>query len=483
MRTADDDACLPPTASVIVRQVNTCTPSRASLAAVFTTSVVLILVSTPVHGQAPESGADSAPHQAGAVEFVCGDSMITPQVGDSRLVVKDSQVNEGDTVITFKGGEAQLHMLDGAYLMVRENSRLKIEAYVADGGDKDRSILDLIKGTVRSITGWVGKYNRAAYEIRTPILVTIGVCGTDHEVTYIPPGDPRGEPGVYDKVNEGKAFMRSGTDVVEVPPQRAGRRLRRTRRTAWRATGRAPAQGARAALTGRLQQAALRERERLVAGDDEVIEYFDLNERERFGQAAREQLVGLARLRHARGMVVGEDHGGRISAQGGFDDFTRVDAGLGQRAAEQFLGRDHTVLRVEEQRDEYLVLAGADREAQVVAHGGGRVERRAGAKLLAQAAARHLQYRRELGRLCLAQALDLAQRSVSCGEQTRHSAEAADKLPRQLDRALARNAAAQEDGHQFGVREARRPERQKSLARTLSRGPIRDRHAPPLEFT
>jgi len=79
--------------------------------------------------------------------------MITPQAADSRLVVKDSQVNEGDTIITFKGGEVQLHMLDGAYLMGRENSRLKIEAYVADGGDKDRSILDLIKGTMRSITG------------------------------------------------------------------------------------------------------------------------------------------------------------------------------------------------------------------------------------------------------------------------------------------------------------------------------------------
>ena len=73
----------------------------------------------------------------------------------------------------------------------------------------------------RSITGWIGKFNRAAYEIRTPILVTIGVRGTDHEVTQIPPGDPRGERGEYDKVNEGKAFMRSGNDVVEVPPRRA----------------------------------------------------------------------------------------------------------------------------------------------------------------------------------------------------------------------------------------------------------------------
>ena len=137
--------------------------------------------------------------------------MITPQTGDSRLAANGIRVNEGDTVTTFKGAESQLHMLDGAYLMVRENSRIKIETYVADGGDKDRSILDLIKGTARSITGWIGKYNRATYEIHTPILVTIGVRGTDHEVSYIPPGDPRGKPRVYDKVNESKAFMRSGT--------------------------------------------------------------------------------------------------------------------------------------------------------------------------------------------------------------------------------------------------------------------------------
>jgi hypothetical protein len=186
-----------------------------------TIALGLALLCPPAYGQVADSGAAAAPRLAGTVESASGDSMITPQVGDSRLVAKGSEVHEGDTVVTFRNSEAQLRMLDGAYLMVRENSRIKIEAYVADGGDKDRSILDLIKGTVRSITGWIGKYNRAAYEIRTPILVTIGVRGTDHEVTYIPPGDPRGEPGVYDKVNEGQAFMRSGNDVVEVPPQRA----------------------------------------------------------------------------------------------------------------------------------------------------------------------------------------------------------------------------------------------------------------------
>jgi len=184
-------------------------------------ATTLALLCAAAHGQAPASGAVTAPRVAGTVEFATGDSMITPQAGDSRLVAAGTEVDEGDTIVTFRGGEAQLRMLDGAYLMVRENSRIKIEAYVADGGDDDRSILDLLQGTVRSITGWIGKFNRSAYEIHTPILVTIGVRGTDHEVSYIPPGDSRGEPGVYDKVNEGLAYIKSGSDVVEVPPNRA----------------------------------------------------------------------------------------------------------------------------------------------------------------------------------------------------------------------------------------------------------------------
>ena len=145
--------------------------------------------------------------------------MITPQVGDSRLVAAGTQVDEGDTIVTFKGGEAQLRMLDGAYLMVRENSRIKIEAYVADGGDDDRSILDLLQSTVRSITGWIGKFNRAAYEIHTPILVTIGVRGTDHEVSYIPPDDPRARRRTRSIAGSRRAYSspRSANESVWLP--------------------------------------------------------------------------------------------------------------------------------------------------------------------------------------------------------------------------------------------------------------------------
>src|SRR5207302_1517121 len=60
--------------------------------------------------------------------------------------------------------------------------------------------------------------------------------------------------------------------------------------------------------TAKLQQSALRERDRLMAGDDEVIERLDLDQRERFLQVARQELVRLARLRDTRRMVVSKDH-------------------------------------------------------------------------------------------------------------------------------------------------------------------------------
>ena len=111
-------------------------------------------------------------------------------------------------------------MADGAQFILREDSKITLFEYVADGGSEDRSLVDLAKGAMRSITGWIGQFNRTKYRIRTP-LVTIGVRGTDHEPTHLPEGDPRGQPGSYDKVNEGQAFMESKSGTVEVPANTA----------------------------------------------------------------------------------------------------------------------------------------------------------------------------------------------------------------------------------------------------------------------
>jgi len=169
----------------------------------------------------PFAGAqETAPRIAGAIELTDGDVLLEGRDGKARLPVNGENVFEGDTVTTFPNGEIHLQMADGASLIVRADSKITIAEYVADGGDGDRSLIELAKGALRSITGWIGKYNRSNYRIRTP-LVTIGVRGTDHEPSHLLEGDPRGEPGSYDKVNEGKTFMQGPQGTVEVPANRA----------------------------------------------------------------------------------------------------------------------------------------------------------------------------------------------------------------------------------------------------------------------
>ena len=164
--------------------------------------------------------AQDSPRIAGTIELTDGNILIEGKDGRSRLPVVGENVYEGDTLTTFANSEVHLHMADGAQFIVREDSRITLFEYVADGGSEDRSLVDLAKGAMRSITGWIGQFNRTKYRIRTP-LVTIGVRGTDHEPSHLLPGDPRGEPGSYDKVNEGSAFMETKQGIVEVPKNRA----------------------------------------------------------------------------------------------------------------------------------------------------------------------------------------------------------------------------------------------------------------------
>ncbi|MGE3163232.1 MAG: FecR domain-containing protein [Burkholderiales bacterium] len=164
--------------------------------------------------------AQAAPRAAGSFKLAAGEIQLQGRDGVARPAAAGGQVFEGDSIATQAGAEAHLQMADGASLIVRENSRITVAAYVADGGASDRSLIELARGALRSITGWIGRHNRSNYAIRTP-LVTIGVRGTDHEPAHLVEGDPRGKPGSYDKVNAGLAVMQSPQGAVEIPANKA----------------------------------------------------------------------------------------------------------------------------------------------------------------------------------------------------------------------------------------------------------------------
>jgi len=161
----------------------------------------------------------------GTVDSFEGDVHVVSATAD-RAAQAGMELNEGDTVKTGENAWALLAMTDGASLTLRQNSQVQLATYRynPDGNAADNSsVLKLVKGAFRSITGYIGRTNRPGYRIEAP-TATIGIRGTDHEPAYYPPGAYTDrDPGTYDKVNDGESYIRNpkGQEVSVKPGQYA----------------------------------------------------------------------------------------------------------------------------------------------------------------------------------------------------------------------------------------------------------------------
>lgn len=164
---------------------------------------------------------------AGRVQFVAGAVTVESAEGAPRPLKKGDTIAEGETVVTGPTGQAQLVMSDEAIVAVRPDTRLRFETYrysgKPDGGDE--SLMGLLRGGFRTISGLIGRAKPASYRIKTP-TATIGIRGTDHEPLYIPPPEkgetPIGPPGTYNKVNSGQTFIENASGRIEIGPNQAG---------------------------------------------------------------------------------------------------------------------------------------------------------------------------------------------------------------------------------------------------------------------
>ena len=126
-------------------------------------------------------------------------------------------VMQGDQLDTGDGAEVHLEFADGGYLALRPDSSLKINRYVATGEATDAAAVTLLKGSLRSVTGWIGKLDPTRYRIFAG-SATISVRGTDHEVVLVlaQDGFADAEPGVHNRVNEGATVLRNAGGTLEV---------------------------------------------------------------------------------------------------------------------------------------------------------------------------------------------------------------------------------------------------------------------------
>lgn len=163
--------------------------------------------------------AGAAARAAGKVVLVEGDTRFRDRAGAERRPRVGDQLYEGERLVTGADGEVHLDMGDGGYIGVRPDTEMSIDLFVAEGRPDDRSEISLVKGSFRTITGWIGKAQNAL--IRT-FDATIGIRGTDHEPLVVPPGAGQGEPGTYDRVYVGATALQTARGSVDLKAGQAG---------------------------------------------------------------------------------------------------------------------------------------------------------------------------------------------------------------------------------------------------------------------
>lgn len=120
---------------------------------------------------------------AGAVSFVIGETSVVGDDGKSHSIARGETINAGQVLETGSNGHVHLRMVDGAFVSIRPESRLRIESYHYDAANPDNNRIKFVleKGVARSITGRAGEASKQNYRLNTP-LAAIGIRGTDFVV-------------------------------------------------------------------------------------------------------------------------------------------------------------------------------------------------------------------------------------------------------------------------------------------------------------
>ena len=122
-------------------------------------------------------------NKVGYVADKTGTVLVKDLNGNTQALLINSQIFEGDRISTDSNATIVIAMDDGAEVYLKEDSILKITEYVITSGfdNASSSIMDLLRGGFRTITGSIGASVLANYQVETG-LATIGIRGTDYVV-------------------------------------------------------------------------------------------------------------------------------------------------------------------------------------------------------------------------------------------------------------------------------------------------------------
>ena len=125
---------------------------------------------------------------AGRVNFVSGKVQAVSADGARRNLVKGELVNSGERLET-NAGRVQIRFTDGSFVSLQPNTVFGLDNYAFNKAQPNEGSLlfNFIRGSMRTVSGAIGKVNRSNYKVQTPVA-TIGIRGTSYAASQEPNG-------------------------------------------------------------------------------------------------------------------------------------------------------------------------------------------------------------------------------------------------------------------------------------------------------
>jgi hypothetical protein len=177
----------------------------------FCTSMSLVIFSalSPTILAAP---AAATPEPIGLVIWTKGAVTATQPNAAPRKLERRSKIFAHDVIATDATSTGQIALTDTSVFSLDKATQFKIDdyKYKKDAGATDnKTVMSLVKGGFRTITGGIPKENPNGYQVNTPVA-TIGVRGTQYSTII------SAKRGVLFKIDKGSIKVANGAGTIDL---------------------------------------------------------------------------------------------------------------------------------------------------------------------------------------------------------------------------------------------------------------------------
>ncbi|MDO4230526.1 MAG: FecR domain-containing protein [Lautropia sp.] len=173
-----------------------------------------------VHASAQTATPESA---AGRLIMASGTVLIkSHDATDAKPGKAGDWLHPGQLISTGSDGRAQIRFSDGALVSLQPASKFRIDQYRFNKQEQ-RGFYSLLEGTIRAISGRIGKRDSEDFRLDTP-SATIGIRGTEFVVQQYqcaPQCAPGQKDGLSVAVTQGRVFVYNAAGNIELPAGRA----------------------------------------------------------------------------------------------------------------------------------------------------------------------------------------------------------------------------------------------------------------------